>query len=182
MVWFKYAVRVDYFHILISSLFCLPCPSLVDCVLHWSTCMPPFSGQFLSTSGTSFLSFFYLVYQSGHQQEKDTQTGSFEEFLINRLLTNIWSEYRGTTRNDAGIVPGVRLPPLVQKGQKEGTVTRKLKEGETFHRRMQPAHAKPVGRELENTADLILLSSQFPACAPHWPNTPKGTDQQSPLM
>ena len=43
----------------------------------------------LNTSEASFRSFFYMVNQSGYQQEKDSQIGSFEECLINSLLANV---------------------------------------------------------------------------------------------
>lgn len=63
-----------------------------------------------------FLCFLYLVYQSGYQQEKDSNW-IIEEYLINSLLTNVWSEFRGTTKHDSAVAPGVRFPPKTRRGK-----------------------------------------------------------------
>lgn len=77
-----------------------------------------------------FLSFFYLVISQDTSRKRHSNwiTGR----VFNNLLSTVWSESRGTTRNDTGIVPRVSLPLLAYKGQREGNITRNQRKEEPF--------------------------------------------------
>lgn len=120
-----------------------------------------------------FLSFFYLVISQDTSRKRHSNwiTGR----VFNNLLSTVWSESRGTTRNDTGIVPRVSLPLLAYKG-KEREILLETKGRRNLPQRKQPAHGKFAGKELENTFDLILIF-RFPTGAPHSETQPKGTSK-----